>query len=115
MVSLIQSNYPGFGSGVTVERLGFGLQNRGSLFALTPGTRTSTSRASGRSTRSSPRFVDAATAQPLLAFGVMGGAMQPQGHVQVLTNLIDFGMNLQGRATRRACATKARPSRPARR
>ena len=95
MVSLIQSNYRGMGSGMAPPGLGFILQDRGEMFALKPGhANTSTRRASVRSRpssrRSSPRM-----ASPGVSFGVMGGAMQPQGHVQIVMNLIDFGMNLQ--------------------
>ena len=94
MVSLIQSNYTGFGSGHVVEGWGFGLQDRGGLFSLDP---------------ESPNFLEPEKrtfhtiipafamkeGKPWLAFGVMGGDMQPQGHVQILINLLDFGMNLQ--------------------
>jgi gamma-glutamyltranspeptidase/glutathione hydrolase len=95
MVSLIQSNYMGFGSGVTVAPFGFGLQNRGSQFALDP--QHANVYAPGKRPFHTiiPAFAERAT-EALLAFGVMGAAMQPQGQVQVLTNLIDFGMGLQG-------------------
>jgi gamma-glutamyltranspeptidase/glutathione hydrolase len=94
MVSLIQSNYMGFGSGVTVAPFGFGLQNRGSQFALEsqhanayrPGKRPFHTIIPGFAVRDG---------DALLAFGVMGAAMQPQGQVQVLSNLVDFGMGLQ--------------------
>jgi gamma-glutamyltranspeptidase/glutathione hydrolase len=94
MVSLIQSNYTGFGSGYAVPELGFGLQDRGGLFslhkehpnALAPGKRPFQTII--------PAFVTKG-GQPLMAFGVMGGDMQPQGHAQVIVNLFDFGMNLQ--------------------
>jgi gamma-glutamyltranspeptidase/glutathione hydrolase len=95
MVSLIQSNYMGFGSGVTVAPFGFGLQNRGSQFALDP--QHANAYAPGKRPFHTiiPAFAELNCAA-LLAFGVMGAAMQPQGQVQVLTNVIDFDMGLQG-------------------
>ncbi len=94
MVSLIQSNYMGFGSGVTVVPFGFGLQNRGSQFALDP--QHANAYAPGKRPFHTiiPAFAIRA-GEALLAFGVMGAAMQPQGQVQVLSNMIDFGMGLQ--------------------
>jgi gamma-glutamyltranspeptidase/glutathione hydrolase len=94
MVSLIQSNYMGFSSGLTVARFGFGLQNRGSQFALD--ARHANAYAPGKRPFHTiiPAFARR-DGEALLAFGVMGAAMQPQGQVQVLTNLIDFGMGLQ--------------------
>ena len=101
MVSLIQSNYTGFGSGYVVPELGLRppeprrpvLARPGHPNALEPGKRPFHTII--------PAFVTK-DGEPLMAFGVMGGDMQPQGHVQVLVNLIDFGMNLQeaGDATR---------------
>jgi gamma-glutamyltranspeptidase/glutathione hydrolase len=94
MVSLIQSNYMGFGSGVTVAPFGFGLQNRGSQFALDP--KHANAYAPGKRPFHTiiPAFA-ARDGEALLAFGVMGAAMQPQGQVQVFSNLVDFGMGLQ--------------------
>jgi gamma-glutamyltranspeptidase/glutathione hydrolase len=94
MVSLIQSNFRGMGSGMTPGGLGFGLHNRGEAFSLEsghpnvycPGKRPFHTIIPGFVTRGG---------EPVLAFGVMGADMQPQGQVQVLTNMIDFGMNLQ--------------------
>ncbi|RPI60500.1 MAG: gamma-glutamyltransferase family protein, partial [Lysobacterales bacterium] len=94
MVSLIQSNYMGFGSGVTVAPFGFGLQNRGSQFAL----ERSHANAYAPGKRPFHTIIPAfamCEGQALLAFGVMGAAMQPQGQVQVLTNMLDFDMDLQ--------------------
>jgi gamma-glutamyltranspeptidase/glutathione hydrolase len=93
-VSLIQSNYMGFGSGVTVAPFGFGLQNRGSQFALD--RRHANAYAPGKRPFHTiiPAFA-MREGEALLAFGVMGAAMQPQGQVQVLTNMLDFGMGLQ--------------------
>lgn len=94
MVSLIQSNYRGMGSGMTPEGLGFVLHDRGELFDLTPGRPNSYAPHKRPFQTIIPAFVTK-DGQPWLSFGVMGGDMQPQGHVQVLVNLIDFGMSLQ--------------------
>ncbi len=94
MVSLIQSNYRGMGSGMTPPTLGFCLQDRGELFDLEPGRPNSYAPGKRPFHTIIPAFVTRDGA-PYLSFGVMGGAMQPQGHVQILVNLLDFGMNLQ--------------------
>jgi len=92
--SLIQSNYYGFGSHVVPGQVGFALQNRGALFALDerhlnrfePHKRPFHTIIPAMVTRQG---------QPYFCFGVMGGDMQPQGHVQILVNLLDFGLNVQ--------------------
>ena len=94
MVSLIQSNYIGMGSGVTVPGFGFCLQSRGAAFALDPAHANCYAPGKRPFHTIIPGFVTRA-GRPVMAFGVMGAAMQPQGQVQVLTNLIDFGMNVQ--------------------
>ncbi|MET1256524.1 gamma-glutamyltransferase [Aliikangiella maris] len=101
MVSLIQSNYRGMGSGVVVPGLGFVFQDRGELFSMDP--KHANVYAPGKRPFHTiiPGFVMKDN-QPFMSFGLMGGQMQPQGHVQIITNIIDFGMNLQeaGDATR---------------
>lgn len=94
MVSLIQSNYRGFGSGVCPTGLGFSLQDRGEMFDLQPGRMNSYAPGKRPFHTIIPAFVTK-SGQPFMSFGVMGGATQPQGHVQILMNVIDFGMNLQ--------------------
>lgn len=94
MVSMIQSNYTGFGSGYVVPALGFGLQDRGNLFDLRPGRPNSLEPGKRPFHTIIPAFLTR-DGRPLMAFGLMGGDMQPQGHAQVIVNLVDFGMNLQ--------------------
>jgi gamma-glutamyltranspeptidase/glutathione hydrolase len=94
MVSLIQSNYRGMGSGISVPGLGFAFQDRGELFALEAGRANAYAPGKRPFQTIIPGFV-MKEGEPWEAFGVMGGAMQPQGHVQVLVNQIDFGMDVQ--------------------
>jgi gamma-glutamyltranspeptidase/glutathione hydrolase len=94
MVSLIQSNYRGMGSGMTPPGLGFIFQDRGQQFVLQAGHPNAFAPGKRPFHTIIPAFVTKA-GKPWLSFGVMGGAMQPQGHAQILMNLIDFGMNLQ--------------------
>jgi gamma-glutamyltranspeptidase/glutathione hydrolase len=94
MVSLIQSNYSGMGSGMTPGELGFVLQDRASLFSLDSEHPNSLQPGKRPFHTIIPAFV-MKDGKPLLSFGVMGGAMQPQGHVQIIVNMVDFGMNLQ--------------------
>jgi gamma-glutamyltranspeptidase/glutathione hydrolase len=94
MVSLIQSNFNGMGSGLAPDGLGFMLQNRGKAFHLAdghpntyaPGKRPFHTIVPGFATRHG---------EPWLAFGVMGGNMQPQGQAQIITDLVDYGLGLQ--------------------
>jgi gamma-glutamyltranspeptidase/glutathione hydrolase len=94
MVSLIQSNYRGMGSGMTPGELGFVLQNRAELFALDENHANVVAGGKRPFHTIIPAFV-MKDGKPLISFGVMGGAMQPQGHAQIIVNMVDFGMNLQ--------------------
>ena len=94
MVSLIQSNYRGMGSGMCPPGLGFCLQDRGELFDMTPNRPNSYAPGKRPFHTIIPAFVTK-DGKPFLSFGVMGGATQPQGHAQILINIADFGMNIQ--------------------
>ena len=84
MVSLIQSNYMGFGSGVVVPGTGISLQNRGAGFSLEPGHPNEVGRRQAAVSTRSSRASSRATARRCAAFGVMGGPIQPPGHVQTM-------------------------------
>ncbi len=94
MVSLIQSNYRGMGSGMTPTGLGFVLQNRGESFTLQEGEFNTFEPGKRPFHTIIPGFITKDN-EPFMSFGVMGGAMQPQGHTQIVVNMVDFGMNLQ--------------------
>ena len=94
MVSLIQSNYWGMGSGMVPNNVGFMLHDRGMMFSLDPEHNNSLIGGKRPFHTIIPAFVTH-DGDPFISFGVMGGAMQPQGHAQIIINLIDFGMNLQ--------------------
>ncbi len=94
MVSLIQSNYRRMGSGMAPPGMGFTLQNRGELFNLQAGHANSFEPGKLPFHTIIPSFITR-DGQPLISFGLMGGGMQPQGHAQIVVNLIDFGMGLQ--------------------
>lgn len=94
MVSLIQSNYRGMGSGMIPTDLGFVLQNRGEMFSLQEGHFNQYEPGKRPFHTIIPAFVTKNN-KPLMSFGVMGGGTQPQMHAQIIVNMIDFGMNLQ--------------------
>lgn len=94
MVSLIQSNFAGFGSGVCDPELGFGFQNRGASFTFEEGHANAYEPGKRPFHTIIPGFVTE-NGIPLMAFGVLGGSMQPQGQTQIVINMKDFGMNLQ--------------------
>ena len=94
MISLIQSNYRGMGSGMVPPNLGFMLQDRGEMFSLDPSHRNSLVGGKRPFHTIIPAFITKDD-EPFISFGLMGGGMQPQGHAQIVVNLIDFKMNLQ--------------------
>mgnify|MGYP001038940956 CR=1 FL=1 len=94
MVSLIQSNYRGMGSGMTPPGLGFVLQDRGELFSLEEGHANVYEPHKRPFHTIIPAFITK-DGKPWVSFGLMGGATQPQGHAQIVINMVDFGMNLQ--------------------
>ena len=94
MVSLIQSNYRGMGSGLVPDGLGFMLQDRGELFSLEPSHPNVYEPGKRPFHTIIPAFI-MQNELPLMSFGLMGGSMQPQGHVQILINMFDYGMNPQ--------------------
>ena len=95
MVSMIQSNYRGFGSGIVIDGTGISMQNRGSGFVLTPGHPNIVAGSKRPFHTIIPGFVSRSDGGPAMAFGVMGGHMQHQGHVQMVTRVFDHGENPQ--------------------
>jgi gamma-glutamyltranspeptidase/glutathione hydrolase len=94
MVSLIQSNYRGFGSGMMPDGLGFMFQDRGELYNLKEGENNTYAPGKRPFQTIIPAFMTK-DGQPVMSFGVMGGAFQPMGHVQIVMNVVDFGLNVQ--------------------
>jgi len=94
MISLIQSNYSGFGSGICPDGVGFPIQNRGQAFSLDPGHPNRLEPGKRPFHTIIPAFLTREGA-PVMPFGVMGGDFQPQGHAQVVMNILDFGLSVQ--------------------
>jgi gamma-glutamyltranspeptidase/glutathione hydrolase len=97
MVSYIQSNYMGFGSGVVVPGTGISLQNRGACFTLQPGHPNLVGGGKRPFHTIIPAFLSC-DGKPVMSFGVMGGDMQPQGHMQMTVRMLDYGQNPQAAA-----------------
>lgn len=93
IVSLIQSNFSSFGSGITVRGMGFALQNRGALFMLDPGKPDALAGHKRPFHTIIPAFME--KGDDHIGFGIMGGANQPLAHAQFVSNVVDYGMNLQ--------------------
>jgi gamma-glutamyltranspeptidase/glutathione hydrolase len=93
IVSLIQSNYSGFGSGVTVHGMGFVLQNRGGLFSLDPHSPNVLAPRKRPFHTIIPAFMERGDQH--IGFGIMGGPNQPVAHAQFVSNVVDYGMNIQ--------------------
>jgi gamma-glutamyltranspeptidase/glutathione hydrolase len=94
MVSLIQSNFQGYGSGMVPDGLGFMLHDRGQLFTLEEGQNNTYAPHKRPFHTIIPAFVTK-DGKPYMSFGVMGGDFQPLGHTEIIMNMIDFGMNGQ--------------------
>ncbi len=94
MISLIQSNYSSFGSWICPDGVGFPIQNRGRAFSLDPAHRNALAPNKRPFHTIIPAFMTKA-GQPVMSFGVMGGDFQPQGHSQIVMNIVDFGMSVQ--------------------
>ena len=94
MISMIQSNYMGFGSGVVVPGTGISLQNRAATFVMKPGHANQVGPQKRPFQTIIPGFVTR-DGKPVMSFGVMGGSMQPQGHLQVMVRIADYGQNPQ--------------------
>jgi len=94
MISLIQSNYSGFGSAICPDGCGFVMQNRGSAFSFDPNHRNKLESHKRPFHTIIPAFMTKDD-RPVMSFGVMGGDFQPQGHSQIVMNIIDFGMSVQ--------------------